>query len=137
MVYFTVQYKRANPLSSSLDALRLVILPRLLELLSEQLLGVDPNGRSGPLGQLQQRRQQVLGELLGGLSRKLVVSSCHRPFDSATYKGGEVVNRDDGASLSNALGVDLDGGLGEGGVDVVNGDRVVRVGSACRQPFQL
>jgi hypothetical protein len=41
-----------------------------------------------------------------------------------------MINRDDGTSLSDALGIDFDGGLGERSVDVVDGDRVVRVGGA-------
>lgn len=47
-----------------------------------------------------------------------------------THQGREVIDRDDGTSLANALGINLDSRLGEGGVDVVNGDRVVRVGGA-------
>jgi hypothetical protein len=43
-----------------------------------------------------------------------------------------VVDRDDGTSLSDALGVDIDGGFRESGVDIVDGNRVVRVGSASR-----
>lgn len=41
-----------------------------------------------------------------------------------------MINGDDCTSLSDALGVDLDGGLGEGSVDVVDWDRVVGVGGA-------
>jgi len=41
-----------------------------------------------------------------------------------------MINRDDCTSLSDALGVDLDGGLGEGGVDVVDWNRVVGIGGA-------
>ena len=44
-----------------------------------------------------------------------------------------MVDRDDGASLADALGVDLDGRLRERRVDVVNRDGVVRVGGATRQ----
>lgn len=41
-----------------------------------------------------------------------------------------MVDRDDGAALANTLGVDLDRGLGEGGVNRVDGDGVVGVGGA-------
>lgn len=44
-----------------------------------------------------------------------------------------MVDGDDGASLADALGVDLDGGGGEGGVDGVDGDGVVGVGRAARR----
>jgi hypothetical protein len=44
-----------------------------------------------------------------------------------------MINGDDGTSLSDPLGVDFDGGFGERGVDVVDGDRVVGVGSAANQ----
>lgn len=44
-----------------------------------------------------------------------------------------MIDRNDGTSLSDALGIHLDGGLGERGVDIVNGDRVVRV---CRTGHQ-
>jgi hypothetical protein len=40
-----------------------------------------------------------------------------------------VVDRDDGAALGAGT-LDLDGGLGEGRVDVVDGDGVVGVGGA-------
>lgn len=41
-----------------------------------------------------------------------------------------MVDGDDGTSLADALGVDFNGGGGEGGVDRVNGDGVVGVGRA-------
>lgn len=43
-----------------------------------------------------------------------------------------MVDGDDGTSLADALGVDFDGGGGEGGVDRVDGDGVVGVGRAAR-----
>jgi hypothetical protein len=51
----------------------------------------------------------------------------------STYEGREMINGDDGTSLSDALGVNLDGGFRERGVDVVDRDRVVGVGCATRQ----
>jgi hypothetical protein len=44
-----------------------------------------------------------------------------------------MVNGDDRASLSDALGVDVDGRFRERGVDIVDRDGVVRVGSAVHQ----
>lgn len=41
-----------------------------------------------------------------------------------------MVDGDDGTSLADALGVDFNGGGGEGGVDRVDGDGVVGVGRA-------
>lgn len=102
----------------SLDPLLLIILPRLLQLVSKQLLRIHPNLGRLPLWQLQERRQKVGRELFRSFPRK---------------KGGEVVDGDDGASLADALGVDLDGGGGEGGVDGVDGDGVVGVGRAARR----
>lgn len=48
----------------------------------------------------------------------------------SAYEGRKMVDGDDGASLAHTFRVDLDGGFGERSVDVVNGDRVVRVGGA-------
>jgi hypothetical protein len=44
-----------------------------------------------------------------------------------------MIDRDDCTSLSNALGVNLNGWFGEGGIDVVDRNRVVGVGSTTRQ----
>ena len=41
-----------------------------------------------------------------------------------------MVDGNDGAALAYAVRVDVDGGGGEGGVDRVDGDGVVRVGGA-------
>lgn len=41
-----------------------------------------------------------------------------------------MVDGNDSTSLANALGVDFNGGGGEGGVDRVDGDGVVGVGRA-------
>ena len=51
----------------------------------------------------------------------------------SAYEGGEVIDRDDGASFPDALRIDLDGWFGEGSVDIVNRDRIVRVGGASCQ----
>lgn len=93
----------------------LIILSSLFELLPKQLFGIHPNLGRLPLWQLQEGRQKVGGELFGSFTRE---------------EGGEVVDGDDGTSLADALGVDFDGGGGEGGVDRVDGDGVVRVGRA-------
>lgn len=55
--------------------------------------------------------------------------SCAHNYERSeeAYKSWQVVDGDDGAPLSDALGVDLDGRLGERGVDVVDGNGVVRV----------
>jgi hypothetical protein len=50
-----------------------------------------------------------------------------------TYQGRKMIDRDDCTSLSDSLGVDLDGWFGEGGVDVVNGNRIVGVGGTIGQ----
>jgi hypothetical protein len=50
-----------------------------------------------------------------------------------TYQGRKMIDRDDCTSLSNALGVNLNGWFGEGGIDVVDRNRVVGVGSTTRQ----
>jgi hypothetical protein len=51
----------------------------------------------------------------------------HLLREKVTYESREMIDRDDGTSLSDALGVDFYGGLGERGVDVVDRNRVVRV----------
>ena len=81
----------------------------------KQLLGIRPHFRRVALGQLQEARQEVLAELLARLARE---------------ERGEVVDGNDGAALAYAVRVDVDGGGGEGGVDRVDGDGVVRVGGA-------
>lgn len=91
----------------------LIILSSLLKLLPKQLFSIHPNFGRLPLWQLQEGRQKVGRELFGSFTGE---------------EGGEVVDGDDGTSLADALGVDLDGGGGEGGVDRVDGDGVVRVG---------
>lgn len=93
----------------------LVILSSLFKLLPKQLFGIHPNLGRLPFWQLQERRQKVGRELFGSFTRE---------------EGGEVVDGDDGTSLADALGVDFDGGGGEGGVDRVDGDGVVGVGRA-------
>ena len=41
-----------------------------------------------------------------------------------------MVDGNDGTAFTDAVCVDVDGGFGEGGVDAVDGDGVVRVGGA-------
>ncbi len=48
-----------------------------------------------------------------------------------------MIDGDDGTSLADALGVDLDGRGGEGRVDVVNRDGVVGVCRAARYNHKL
>lgn len=93
----------------------LIILSGLFKLLPKQLFGIHPNLGRLPLWQLQEGRQKVGRELFGSFTRE---------------EGGEVVDGDDGTSLADALGVDFNGGGGEGGVDRVDGDGVVGVGRA-------
>jgi hypothetical protein len=52
--------------------------------------------------------------------------------ESRTYKGREVVDGDDGHGRVTLSNVDVDGRLGEDGVDFVDGERVVGVGGAER-----
>lgn len=47
-----------------------------------------------------------------------------------TYKSRQMINRNDGTPLPDALGVHLDGRFGEGRIDAVDGNRVVGVGGA-------
>lgn len=93
----------------------LIILSSLLKLLPKQLFSIHPNFGRLPLWQLQEGRQKVGRELFGSFTGE---------------EGGKVVDGDDGTSLADSLGVDLDGGGGEGGVDRVDGDGVMRVGRA-------
>ena len=53
----------------------LVLSLRLGHLLSEELLGVGPYWLGGPLGELEQRWQQVSGELLRRLTGQLGLSA--------------------------------------------------------------
>lgn len=61
------------------------------------------------------------------------MSSCPLHTQPRAHQSREVVDRNDCASLADALGVHLDGGLGERGVDIVDGDGVVRVGGTTCQ----
>lgn len=85
-------------------------------LLIEQILGLTPHTRSLAVLQLKEAGHESLAELLGALTRE---------------QGGQVVNADDGQrrALSVRGQVDGHGRLVEGGGDVVDGDRVVRVGA--------
>jgi hypothetical protein len=53
--------------------------------------------------------------------------------EELTYQGRKMIDGDDCTSLSDSLGVHLDGWFGERSVDVVNWDRIVGVGSATHQ----
>lgn len=49
------------------------------------------------------------------------------------HQSRQVVNRNDGTSLADTLGVDINGRFWERGVDIVHGDRVVWVRGANMQ----
>lgn len=86
-------------------------------LLVEQILGLSPHTGSAAVLQLEQTGHEGLAELLGALAGK---------------QGGQVVNADHAQGKALSIGEQLngDGGLIEGGGNVVDGDRVVRVGAA-------
>lgn len=84
-----------------------------LHLLLEELLSTLPDGCAGAVLEAHQAGQQGVAEGLGRLARQ---------------SRRQVVDGDDGQSGAVALYVNLDGGLVEGGVDIVDGDGVVGVG---------
>lgn len=84
--------------------------------LIEEILSLSPNTGSAAVLQLKKTGQESLAELLGALTGE---------------QGGQVVNADDAQRRALSVGGQLDGHgrLVEGGGDVVDGDRVVRVGA--------
>jgi hypothetical protein len=84
-----------------------------LDLFLEELLGALPDRRGVAVLQGEEAGQEGVAEGLGGL---------------AGQGRGQVVDGDDGEGGPVAGDVDLDGGLVEGGVDVVDGDGVVGIG---------
>lgn len=84
-------------------------------LLLEQLLGAGPHGVAAPVVQLEQVRQQVVAEGLGGLARQ---------------QRRQVVDADD--RQGGAVDLDGDGRLVEGGGDGVDGHGVEGVGGVGR-----
>lgn len=127
-----------------LDALLLVLVLGLAHLLPEQVLGVRPDLGALPLGELEERGDEVLAELFGGFSGQLDRTKAN--FRSAgvydyagkegqgAHEGRQVVDSDHGHPRVTLTDLDLDGGFRERGVHRgIDGDRVVRVGSAAKR----
>lgn len=89
-------------------------------LLIEQVFGLLPHPGGVAILQLEEAGQERLTELLGALTR---------------HQRRQVVNTDntEGRVLEASRESNGDGGLVEGGGDVVDGDRVVRVGAIGEQ----
>lgn len=98
---------------ATLNLLRGNTARQCLDLVLEQLLGALPDRRASAVLEGQQTGQQGIAERLGRLPGQ---------------RRRQVVDGDDAQWGPVALDVHLDGGLVKGGVDVVDGDGVVRVG---------